>query len=287
MPEPSSPICEECLDSPSSKETFNRGGDPSASVHLRVKGTEEWLVARNTALEWIKTNRKKFGSLKLKSIEVRPIDGTNCWDIYIEYGDKESEPKVVLDYRFQTSGGKRHTDFTYQTIDSQSCIAGLPPYDFGGAIGVTPTGAIQGTEMKFPVYSWSQTQAYTVEEMTASFRRRLALYTASVNSAPFMGFEPGEVLFEGVTDGQLCHETNPDSGGIFSYYKLTFSFSAIPNQTGIVIGDAVVDKKGWEYVWILWNTISRKGMTTKYPRNVSVEQLYPLRDLNDLGLMTL
>lgn len=278
------PICEECFDSPSTKETFHNGGDPSAKTHLRVKGASQWLDARNAAVVWINTHRVKFGDLPVKSIEVKPIEASDCWDIYVEYGYSISDPNVVLDYRFSTSGGKAHITRTRRNISSKSCIAGVLPYDFGGAIGVGSDGRIDGVDIKAPAFSWSQTQAISVSRMTRDFRRMLADYTATVNSEEFMGFEPGEVLFEGVTDGQLCHEIDPNTGRVYYYYKLTFTFSVSPNRTGIVIGDAVVNKRGWEYLWILWETIVSGSVKTKFPRNVCVEQVYATRDLNDLGL---
>ena len=278
------PICEECFDSPSTKETYNNGGDPSARTHLRVKGAGQWLDARGAALAWISANRVKFGDLPVKSIEIKPIEGSDCWDVFVEYGYRTSEGGVALDYRFSTSGGKARVTRTRRTVCSRSCVAGLPAYDFGGAIGVGSDGRVDGVDIKSPAFSWSQTQAFSVSRMTREFRRMLADYTATVNSEEFMGYEPGEVLFEGVTDGQLCREINPNTGNIYYYYKLTFSFSVSPNVSGIVIGDAVVDKKGWEYLWILWETTVSGSVKTKFPRNVCVERVYAERDLNDLGL---
>ncbi len=278
-------ICEECYDSPSYKPTFNKGGTPSGTTHLRVKNTADRDVAYRSAIAWLNANRRTFYGLCIQSIEIKPIEGTDCWDVNVEYGYRKADLNVVLDYKFQTTGGSSHITRTFENVVSKSCVNGLPAYDFGGAIGVNSEGEVEGVDIKSPAFSWSQTQAFPVEMVTWEFRKMLASYTAKVNNAPFMGFDAGEVLFEGVTDGQLAHDTNEETGNIFWYYKLTFSFSAMPNIYGIQIGDAIVDKWGWEYLWILWETIVSGNTTTKYPRNVCVEQVYETADLNDLGLL--
>ena len=279
------PVCEECYDSPTYKPTFNKGGSPSATTHLRVKWTSNRQTAYSMAISWLAANRKMFNGLSVQSVNLQPIEGTDCWDVNVEYGYRKADLNVVLDYKFQTTGGTAHITNTYQNVVSKSCVWGLPAYNFGGAIGVNSEGGVDGVDVKTPAFSWSQTQAFSTKMVTWDFRKMLAWYTARVNNAPFMGFDAGEVLFEGVTDGQLAHNTDEETGAIYWYYKLTFSFSAMPNIYGIRVGDAVVDKWGWEYMWILWETVIAGDSTTKYPRNVCIEQVYPTADLNNLGLL--
>ena len=283
------PVCEECLDSPVFKPTFSgMGQSPSASLHLRVKWVDDYNTAFSMVLGWVMSNRPKFKNLVPSSMNVQPIEGTNCWDVNVEYGFKKAELNVVLDYKFTTTGNTSHITRSVETVVSKSCVGGLPAINFGGAIGVSADSGgidIAGVDIKTPTFGWTQSQAYNPKFVNAGFLQRLASFTGKVNSAPFKGFAAGEVLFDGISDGSLQYTTDDETGDVFWYYKITFQFSCAPNVYGIQVGDAVVDKWGWEYMWILWETIVQGKNTTKYPRNVCIEQVYQTADLNALGVL--
>jgi hypothetical protein len=90
--------------------------------------------------------------------------------------------------------------------------------------------------------------------------------TGKVNSNPFMGFAPGEVLFEGASGSKQ------DAG----IWDVTYKFKASENveQLGNVGGIMVGAKRGWDYFWVQYMESADENTRTKQPMAAYVEVVY-------------
>lgn len=274
--------CAECYDSPSS--TF--GKSSTSRTHLRCVNAGSEYEAYILARRWILSYRPIYHGLVVDTIETAPIEGTASWDVNVTYKIYQWDVNIILDYKFSTTGGSAHIDRSIVTNVNYSCVPGLPALLQNGAIGVNAEGEKEGVDVKRPAFSWQQTQAFSLGTVNTNFKKMLARYTACINLRPFMGFDAGEVLFEGVSDGSLITDYDKETNAPYQYYKMTFSFAAMPNIYGQQVGSSPVFMKyGWDYQWVLWEKFASDGSLLQRPRNVYVEQVYPAVDLNDLGLV--
>ena len=274
--------CAECYDSP----TSTWGKTSTSKTHLRCVNVGSEYNAYMLARRWLTAYRSTYQGLVLDAIETVPIEGTASWDIHATYKIYQWDVNVILDYKFSTTGGSAHIDRSLNTNVNWSCVPGLPALLQNGAIGVNAGGEKEGVDVKRPAFSWQQTQAFSLDMVNTSFKKMLANYTACINSRPFRGFAAGEVLFDGVSDGSLITDYDKETNAPYQYYKLTFSFAAMPNLFNQRVGGSpTFIKYGWDYQWVLWEKITDNGSVVQRPRNVYVEQVYPDVDLNDLGLV--
>lgn len=136
-------------------------------------------------------------------------------------------------YSFETGGGTQHITNSLATVNRYP--PGTAP-DFQGAIGVTENG-VEGVDITVPVYQFAETHFIADALVTAAYKATLCYLTGKVNSAPFKGFQAGEVLFLGAS-GQ--RRGNGD-------WEICFRFAASPNVTGLAVGPITgIAKGGWE-----------------------------------------
>ncbi len=174
---------------------------------------------------------------------------------------------------FSTAGGTRHLTSSFATraypINGQVV-------DFGGGIGWNGDG-FEGVDVPCPTISFDIT-ARTPQGFLANFAaflNKTLPCVGTVNATRFYGCDPGTVLFNGITSGALRQGTS-SSGQRFSYWEMTFNFSASPNGIVNVDGRAV-PKGGWEY---LWNLADDNGkIKASY-----VETVFLSTDFRGLGL---
>jgi len=66
-------------------------------------------------------------------------------------------------------------------------------------------------------------------------------------------------------------------------WEITYDFASSPNREGLTIGAITdIDKKGWEYLWVLYSDVEDGGMLAKQPRAVYVEKVYEEGDFAKL-----
>ena len=103
----------------------------------------------------------------------------------------------------------------------------------------------------------------------------LADLVGTVNDDVYIGRPSGEVLFNGASGSYRA------DGKI----EVTFNFEISKNRTGIVVGDITgIDKEGWDYLWIRYQSDVDADTLVKIPAFAYVERVYPRADFNALPL---
>jgi len=199
--------------------------------------------------------------------------------------EKKKDGQEAAIFSFDTGGGTAHVTQSFSTIDKSPATAA----DLKKAIGWDGEH-VQGVDISVPVFNFGAEVTLSEEQVTPAYIAKLFKLTSKVNSVQFTlekgpTFDAGEVLFLGAT-GSLGE---PDEDGL-RFWKLTFRFSAFPNEPARVIGNlAPVKKDGWDYVWIQYGPeLVAAGAGPPQPFEVPVaayvERVYERADFAGLGL---
>jgi hypothetical protein len=222
------------------------------------------------------TAPQSIGGLARQTCRISPIDGSvDIWIGEAQYVDpEEAEPAEGTSvFSFNTSGGSMHITQSISTSQKEAPSGKTAP-DFKGAINATEKGTVDGVDIISPVYRWSVTHVVANSKVTSAYTGRLFALTGKTNDDSFDNFEAGEVLFEGASGSK---RGNGD-------WEITYSFAGSPNREDQTIGDITgVDKKGWEYLWVLYSEAESGGMLSKQPRAVYVEKVYEEEDFAKLS----
>ena len=250
-----------------------QSGDTGRHEKLYVIRNETSEASALSLLE--STAPGTFAGLVLQTARVSPVDGSsNIWIGEAEYADPEEvEPaEGTTVFSFNTSGGSQHITQSISTTDKKAPTGKTAP-DFKGAINATEKGSVDGVDIIVPVYRWSETHVVADSKVTNAYKGQLFALTGTTNDDTWQGYNAGEVLFEGASGSKRGDGA----------WEITYSFASSPNRTGIVIGDCqAIDKKGWEYLWVLYSDAEHGGMLTKQPRAVYVEKVYEEDDFAKL-----
>lgn len=297
--------CDECYDSPNGEYLKSL----SDEKHLRVRGTWQKAEAYTVAMAWIGTHAAVVrGRLYPESVTISPIEGTPAWDIRVRYGPKVPLEQLPSEYEFSTVGGTEKISQSLSTVSAVACPNFTwpgkevpnpnadeevdegeepPPAtitrpaipNFQGGIGYNEDGTFEGCEVKRPRYSWRESHVFPFDFVDVNYRRMLRQMTGAVNLYPFQDFDAHEVIFDGITKGAVV---NSDSGGeITRYWKLEFSFEAMPNRYGITVaGSEPFDKSAWDYFWVLRykKDDQESKRTVSVPAAAYVERVYDYID---------
>lgn len=192
----------------------------------------------------------------------------NHFDIEIPYGKRPNE-SGQWSWDFDTTGGTVHISNAKQEVARYP--AGKAPNQFG-AIGVDGDN-VAGTDIVIPAMKINVQFRHPKAEMTIARAKYLAGITGFVNSATFLTFEPGEVLFLGARGSE----------GSDSESSVGYQFAMSKNVTGLNIGGiAGIVKKGWDVAWIRFeDSVESEGGTDhsiRKPRHVYVDRVYDTVD---------
>jgi hypothetical protein len=207
-----------------------------------------------------------------QDIQVDPI-GYDIWKVTVPYGKKEQTAGSYT-ITFDTTGGTVHISASKATIGKYP--ASTAP-DYKQLIGVNKDD-VAGADIVIPALKMSVHFKHPAAIITLSRIKYLASITGMVNSATFLTFAAGEVLFLGASGSE----------GTDAETEVTYQFAMSSNATGLSIGDvASIAKKGHEYAWIKYkdavDTVDSKDLPVKEPEFVYVERVYDTVDLA-LGL---
>ena len=170
-------------------------------------------------------------------------------------------------FSFDTGGG------TQRLMRSISTTAyGTTPPATQSLIGVTKD-SVEGVDIIAPVFNYQVTKRYAILDVTQAYIAAIFAATGTVNSAAFtvttddgisFSFAAGENLYLGGSGGVVDGEV-----------EITHKFSASQNATGLSVGGiSDIAKKGWEYLWVLWEDTVSNSFLIKKARAVYVEQVY-------------
>jgi hypothetical protein len=168
------------------------------------------------------------------------------------------------------------------TSNKYSTLGGGAP-DLKGSINVTPQGDVQGVDLDFPTYTWTETHYLPASMITDAYKAALYAAVASpINNASFRGCAAGEAKILGV-EGTERHKDGD--------WEMSFHFAGSPNFTSLTVGTITgIVKKGWEYLWVYYEettaTLGSNKVRIVQPRDVYVEQVYNSSDFSTLGIGT-
>ena len=252
------------------------GQNPSAELRYNVRGTNDDIEARSALSAAAPAVFDLYGTglifLPRETITIQPV-GDALWEGIVRYASIPQTNESV--FAFDTGGGTQHITQSLQTAGTFAPAGQVPP-NLKGAIGVT-ANSVEGVDVTVPVYQFSETHYLDDAVVTPAYKGTLFALTGKVNSASFKGFAPGECLFLGASGSKR------GSGD----WEINYRFAASPNVTGLVVGDITgIAKKGWEYLWVRYQDAEDASAKTmvKKPIAAYVEQVYPLGDLNALGI---
>ena len=213
--------------------------------------------------------------------------GDDAWHVEIQYekvGADAQEPDPLKRSRsFDTSGGTQHKTQAY-SVGSGSTLDFEYRYpssatNMSGAIGVDDT-SVHGVDVVVPALTWTETYDVPHSYVTANYIKTVAGLTGTVNNATFRSFEAGEVLFMGASGSQ---EWDDQKGN--GPWSLSFKFAASKNETGITIGSiSGIQKKGWHYLWVRYETASDTSSVFQRPKAVYVSKVYQEGSFSGLGI---
>jgi len=171
---------------------------------------------------------------------------------------------------FDTTGGTIHIGHAKSEIARYP--AGTAP-DQKGAIDVDGD-QVKGVDIVIPAMKINAQYKHPAGVITLSQAKYLSSITGMVNSAPFMTFAAGEVLFLGARG----------SDGTDSEASISYQFAMSANATGLTIGDITgIAKKGHDLLWIRFEDKVVGGLPTRVPKFAYVDRVYDTVDLA-LGL---
>lgn len=190
--------------------------------------------------------------------------------------EQQNRPPVgQFSFRFSTTGGTFHITSAREHIASYA-PSGQDAPEHHGAINVTTSGAehtVEGADIVVPALKLTISFSHPLGVVNLIHARTLARLTGSVNSATFLGFAAGEVIFLGAEGGD---GTNSEAT-IDYHFACEENLEGLTFQNGTITG---VSKQGHDLLWVEYR--SDKDASDKPVVKViaaHVERLYRRVDL--------
>lgn len=252
-------------------ETIRTGQQPAARIEYIISGTDDKNLAL-AALQAEVSGLIYVGALvvPLQEVEITSRIAASIFIGAAQYGYGQALEEGDETLSFSTTGGRKRVTHSLSTTRY-----GSEAIDFKGTIGVTENG-IEGVEVPAPALQIVKTRRFSPSYVTSDYLKFLASISGSVNDSAFMGFEAGELLFEGATGSQK----RPDEP-----WDITFNFNASQNATGLSVDTITgIAKLGWDYLWVHYRTKETALGLSQQPRGVYVEKVSPDGDFSSIGL---
>jgi hypothetical protein len=251
--------------------------------------TENTVLAEEAFFHWLSTYPPAQGAGLLQT-NVKHIGGGvhEASAVYVE-----TAADVVKVIRYRSTGQTARIIQGYGTVysaqlnpefdDEQAVGPGnqryLPGPNFKGLVGVTRDG-VEGVDVPIPSFSFSVD--YRFSAVDQAYLTLVHKLTGCVNSATYLGFDPGELLFLGVEG-----EVGMTSGGAIklSSSPISFLFDASPNVTNLVVGPFTIpSKKGWDYLWPRTIEVATGDTIVRETKSVHIDRVLRYADLSALGI---
>ena len=122
---------------------------------------------------------------------------------------------------------------------------------------------------------------FHAKEVDSGFKRTVMRLTGRVNSASFHGWEAGEVLFLGASQGEAYR-----NGGGKWLVDVTYRFAIAPNENSPSLGGFSFAGRveGWDYRWALWGRDVTASLPGNRVRGIYLTRLYRRADFGALKL---
>ena len=228
---------------------------PSAELVYTASGTTDDAYVMSYAL--LATPAMYLG-LWRQDIRLEPV-ASSLYTVVVPYGPNNV---VMGEFRlaFDTTGGTIHILASRQTLSSYP--AGAP--DYKGLIGVHAAD-VDGCDIVIPALRLTVNFQHPLGIMTLPRIKQLARNVGKVNSATWLTFAAGEVLFLGVTGDE----------GTAAPTNVAYSFACSENVTGLTVGAiANIVKRGHDYLWLYYQDGVDGGKPIKKAKYAYVERVY-------------
>ena len=250
----------------------------AATMRYNIIGTSSAAEA-DSALS-TQSKRVIFGNLYRTTSTVEPTAAKRLFEGTVEYEYKNTDE---FTYSFDTSSESQRMTNSLATLSSHAPPGQTPP-NHRGAIGVN-NGNIEGCDVIVPTLTFSMTRTRN-GIITMPFIQMLHAMTGKINGSSFLGFLPGEVLFEGASGSQKITEPKtPTAEGNLPLFDVTYKFRLSYSASHLDVGDIqVAFKRGWDYFWVQYVENMDNDSQTLVQRPVAayVEQVYRHADFNVL-----
>lgn len=262
-----------------SSRVHETGSNGTRELKYVAMGSSDDVEVRSEAESQLPGSYDGVGN---RRIRVEPVDSNHgLWEVTANYRTNESqqEPPQSGDssYSFDTTGGTQHITQSKQTVSGYGA-PGIPAIpDFDEAISVTEDG-VEGVDVTIPVFSYTETHFVPAASVTSGYVNTLFNLTGRVNSGSFKGFAAGEMLFLGASGSKRSSE---------DFWEITYRFACSPNATGLNVGPITgIAKKGWEYLWALYEDVEDGDAKriVKRPVAAYVERVYDAGNFGGLGI---
>lgn len=267
------------------RQTPRRLTNTEAQRFYLITGVTDDAAAQETFYAWIVANQFTIGdcvttpcySFSYNDSFVEEIEGlpstyyaTAVWKIL----NLSAQPPNSFSIGFDIAGESQRITHSISTVTSAGSGGDDAP-NHQGAINVNEDGSVDGCEIIVPQATYNVTYTFQDSTITTAWLRGVAGVVGKTNNGAFQGFNECELLLSKVSGQQR----------IDFYWDITFGFAISLNQTGITIGEcAPVDKKGWQYLWVQWETAKVDSDLAKQAKAVYVEQVYYEVDYTTLGI---
>lgn len=256
-----------------SREAQVEPGKSSIDLRYGVFGSEDEQEVSAFITEELEID---FLGLPFQYFRMTPV-GNGIWIVLAHYGSEEVREVGSSSYSFDLSDGTQHITQSLATVYSARAdgVADEPP-DLKGAIGVNGD-SVEGVDIFGGAFSFSETHYFNDEDITNEYKIQLARMQPSVNSQPFRGFQPGEVLFRGATGSKRAALE----------WEITFRFSVSLNVDDFVVqgfSETPISKQGWDYLWIKYHDQVGSNSLIKRPKFLYIERVYDRYDFELLGI---
>lgn len=170
---------------------------------------------------------------------------------------------------WDTTGHTTHITQAYNTIATP---AGGP--EIFDAISISGD-SVQGTDVVRPSLRYSETWVVPAAlAVSGPFITAVYTLTGTVNQQPFRFFAAGEVLFMGARAQWQGGEP---------FVAVTFDFECRPNNPNeYVNGITGVARKGWQYLWIMYESKEDTDRLVQMPKYCYVQDVYEEKDWTPL-----
>lgn len=200
-----------------------------------------------------------------------PISGEDAGD------DSNNSNFVPGSIAWDTTGNtERRTQAISERVEGNTL-------DMQGAINVSGT-SVQGIDIVVPGMRYTETWIMPLAiGLSTSYAADVFKLTGRTNKNTFRAFAPGEALFLGA---------RAQWSGDQPYVPVTFEFQCRPNNPdyrigyssgGGMIGTTVL-KKGWEYVWIVYESEENNNTIVRRPRSYVFDTIYDEGDFSGLRI---
>jgi hypothetical protein len=214
---------------------------------------------------------------------------------YTQQGqENEAQPDPLRRTRsFETTGGTTHIT----QAKSETRYSGTPggisftAPDVGLAIGYDGE-KVNGVDILIPSLQWTETYDVPHSVITNEYIKMLSKLTGTTNSEDFRSFRPGEVLFAGCSGSQGWDSDRGNGPWNLSYKFIASQNAEDLTETGgddtrLTVGSITnIEKKGHEYLWVVYADVVINNAKSKQPAGVYVNKVYESEDFALLGIGT-